>query len=66
MNFVHRFNNTFALYTLSLFYHFLKNFLARCARSIAFYPPLRNESMQYALPTTFIAYFSFFWVIIPD
>ena len=52
MNFVHKFNDIFALYSLS--YHFLKNFLTRCARSIAFYPPLRNESMQCALPTPFI------------
>ena len=58
MNFVYKFNNIFALYSLS--YHFLKKFLVRCARSIAFYPPLRNESMQCALPTQFIAYFSFF------
>ena len=57
MNFVHKFNNIFALYSFS--YHFLKNFLARCARSIAFYPPLRNESMQSALRTPFIAYLSF-------
>jgi len=69
MNFVHKFNNTFALYILS--YRFLPNFLARCARSIAFHPPLRNESMQCALPTPFIAYFCFFFcffwgVIIPD
>jgi len=59
MNFVHKFKNIFALYSLS--YHFLKNFLVRCARSIAFYPQLRNESMQCALQTPFIAYFSFFW-----
>ena len=58
MNFAHKFNNIFALYSLSC--HFLKNFFAYCARSIAFYPPLRNESMQCALPTPFIAYFSFF------
>jgi len=64
MNFVHKFNNIFALFCLS--HHFLKNFLVRCGRSIAFYPPLRHESMQCALPTPFIAYFSFFGVIIPD
>ena len=60
MNFVHRFNNMFALYSLS--YHFLKIFslIVRCARSIAFYPSLKNESMQCALPTPFVAYFSFF------
>ena len=48
--------NIFALYSLSC--HFLKNFLARCARSIPFYLPLRNESMQCALPipTPFIFY----------
>jgi len=43
MNFVHKFNN------LKSSYHFLKNFLARCALSIAFYPPLRNKSMQNVL-----------------
>jgi len=32
-DFVQKFNNIFALYSLS--YHFLKNFLARCTRSIA-------------------------------
>ena len=66
MNFVHKFNNNFIFALYSLSSHFLKNFLARCARSIAFYPPLRNESMQCALPTSFIAYFSFFGVIMPD
>ena len=40
------------------FSQFLKKFLARYARSIAFYPPLRNESMQCASPTPFI-FFSF-------
>jgi len=50
--FVHKFNN------LKSSYNFLTNFLARCARSIAFYPPLRNENMQCALPTPFI-FFSF-------
>ena len=45
---MHKFNN------LKSSYHFLKNFLARCARSIALYRPLRNESMQYALATLFI------------
>jgi len=64
MNFVHKFNNIFALYSLS--YHFLKNFLARCAHRIAFYPPLRNESMQCALLTPSIAYFCFFGVNILD
>jgi len=39
-------------------------FLARCARSIAFYPPLRNETMQCALPTSFILLG--FWVIMHD
>ena len=57
---MHKFNN------LKSFYHFLKNFLARCACSIAFYPPLRNESTQCALPTPFIYIFLFSWVIIPD
>ena len=57
MNFVHKFNNICALYSLS--YHFLKKFFARCARSIAFYPPLRNETMQCALRTPLIAYFRF-------
>jgi len=47
---VHKFNN------LKSFYHFLKNILAR---SIAFYPPLRNEIMQCVLPTAFI--FFCFW-----
>ena len=32
----------------------LLNFLARCARSIAFYTTLRNESRQCAIPTPFI------------
>jgi len=50
---VHKFN------ILKPSYHFLKNFLARWAHSIAFYPPLRNESMQCALPTPF-NFFSFF------
>jgi len=59
MNFVHKFNNVFAFIKYSLSYHFFKNVLARCARSIAFYPPLRNGSMQCALPTPFIDYFSF-------
>ena len=54
---MHKFNN------LKSSYHFLKNFLVRCARSIAFYPSLTNENMQCALPTPFI-----FWgvTIIPD
>jgi len=58
MNFVHKFNNIFALYSLSC--HFFKNFLARYACSIDFYTPLRHESMQCGLPTPFIAYFLFF------
>ena len=49
MNFVHKFNN------LKSSYHFLKKFLAR---SIAFHPPPRNESIQCAVPTPFI--FCFF------
>ena len=53
MNFVHKFNN------FKFSYHFLKNFLARFACSIAFYTPLRNESMQCALPTAFIFFFCF-------
>ena len=53
MNFVHKFNN------LKSSYHFLKNFFARCTCSIAFYPPLRKESMQCALPTPFV-FFVFF------
>jgi len=60
MNCVHKFNNILALY--SLFYHFLKNFLTPCACSIAFYPPVRNENMQCALPTPFVSYFSFFFL----
>jgi len=47
-------------------YHFLKNFIARYARSIAFYPPLRNASMQSALRTNLIRIFLFFVVIISD
>jgi len=62
MLFVHKFNkrereriiNIFALYSLPII--FSKIFSA----SIAFYPPLRNESMQCALPTPFIYIFSFF------
>ena len=50
----------YLLYNYSLSYHFLKNFLPRCASSIAFNRPLRNESMQCALPNPFIAYFWFF------
>ena len=42
-----------------------KNFLARYARSIAFYPQLTNASMQWVLPTPFIYIFHFL-VIIPD
>jgi len=45
VNFVHEFNN------LMFSCHFLKNFLSCCARSIVFYPPLRNDSIQCALPT---------------
>jgi len=52
VNLVHKYNN------LKSSYHFFKNFLARCASSISFYPLLRNESMQCALPTPFI-YFCF-------
>jgi len=44
MNFVHKFNNIFALGLYSLSYHFLKNFLARCARSIAFIPHLEMKA----------------------
>ena len=43
----------YLLYSLSINDHFLKTFLARYACSIAFYPPLRNASMQYVLPTPF-------------
>jgi len=46
-------------------YSLLKNFLARYARCIAFYPPLRNASMQCALPTPFVFFF-IFGVIISD
>jgi len=53
--------NLFTLYSLL----FSKNFLARYARSIAFYPDLTNASVQCVLPTPFI-YFSLFGVIIPD
>jgi len=42
MNFVHEFTNIFALYSLS--YHFLENFLACCAHSIAFYPHLEMKA----------------------
>jgi len=45
VDFVHKFNN------LKSSYHFLTNFLACCTHLIAFYPPLRNESVQCALPT---------------
>jgi len=65
MNCVHKFNNIFALYSLPIIFSKIFS-LAACARSIAFYPPRRNESMQCALPTPFIAYFSFLGVIIPD
>ena len=45
MNFVHKFNNICALYSLS--YHFLKKIFARYARSIdCVLSPLRNESNQ--------------------
>ena len=46
------------------FYHFLKNFLARYARSIAFYPPLRNASIQCALPIPFVRIFYLFFGVI--
>jgi len=51
---VHKFNN------IKSSYHFLKNFVTRCAHSIAFYPSLRNYQnmqLQCALrptPTPFI------------
>jgi len=47
--------HVFALYSLPVI--FFTNFLARYARSIAFYPPLRHASMPYALPTPFIFFF---------
>ena len=49
--------HVFALYSLPII--FFKNFLARYARSIAFYPPLKNASMQCAVPTPFV--FFIFW-----
>ena len=52
--------HVFALYSLP--YHFLKKFRAHYARSIAFYPPLKNASMQCALPTPFV--FFIFGVIL--
>ena len=39
---------------------------SRSLRSIVFYPPLKNASMQCALPTPFIYIFFIFCVIIPD
>jgi len=47
--------HVFALYSLPMI--FSKNFLARYARSIAFYPQLTNASMQCVLPTLFIYFF---------
>ena len=61
MNFVHKFNNIFALYKLSLSYHFLKNFLARCARS-RFIPHLEMKAGN----VLYQLHLWFFWVIIPD
>ena len=55
---MHKINN------LKSSYHFLKNFLACCARSIAFYTPLRNENMQCACFTNSIYIFFVFWGVI--
>jgi len=42
MNFVHKFNNIFALYSVS--YHFLKNFLARALARLRFIPHLEMKT----------------------
>ena len=52
--------HVFALYSFPII--FSKIFLARYARSIAFYPSLRNENMQ-PLPTPFIYIYIFFVIL---
>ena len=54
----------FALYSLPII--FSKNFFARYARSIAFYPQLTNASMDVFYQPHLYIYFLFFGVIIPD
>ena len=53
----------YLLYIVFL-YIFLKKILALCARSIAFYPPLRNASMQCDFTSSIYIFFHF-GVIIP-
>ena len=55
----------YLLYIVFLSLYSLKKFLARYARSIAFYPQLTNANMQCVLPTPFIYFFFIFWYHYP-
>jgi len=52
---MHKLNN------LKSSYHFLKNFLARCARSISFYPHLEMKGCNVVYELHLYIFFVFFW-----